>query len=171
MVSSDDVGIGRWHALAFRAALAVSCHAMLLGRRTRRTTSVLSAIVHAVIVVASTTMMRLGLRLGLLVLGVAVLMRAWRALDVDVGNAVTLTIMWQGFVLVGRLRIFGDDVPCVNEAGDVGETAEEDVDERIGAAETALYPDGQWGEENGEESEEEVGGTHCCVVESVLTLE
>lgn len=30
---------------------------------------------------------------------------------------------------------------------------------------------GQWGEENGEESEEEVGGTHCCVVESVLTLE
>lgn len=167
MVSGDDVGVGRWHALALRTALAVTCHAMLLGRRTRRTTSVLSAIVHAVIVVASTTMMRLRLGLGLLVLGMAVLMRAWRALNVDVGNAITLTIMWQGLVLVGRLRILGDDVPCVNEAGDVGETAEEDVDERIGAAETALDPDGQWGEENGEESEEEVGGTHYCVVESV----
>jgi hypothetical protein len=68
-------------------------------------------------------------------------MRAWRALNVDVGNAVTLTIMWQGLVLVGRLRIFGDDVPCMDKAGDVGETAEKDVDKRVGAAETALYPD------------------------------
>jgi len=131
VISSDDVGIGRWHTLAFRTTLAVICHAMLLRRRTRRTASILSAVVHAVIVVASTTMMRLGLGLGLLVLGVAVavLMRAWRALNVDVGNAVTLTIMWQGLVLVGRLRIFGDDVPCMDKAGDVGETAEKDVDE------------------------------------------
>lgn len=143
MISSDNVGVRRWHALTFRTTLAIACHAMLLGRRTRRTTSVLSAIVHAVIVVASTAMMRLRLGLGLLVLGVAVavLMRAWRALDVDVGNAVTLTILWQGLVLVGRLRIFGDDVPCVDKAGNVCEAAEEDVNERIGAAETALYPD------------------------------
>jgi hypothetical protein len=142
VISSDNVGVGRWHALAIRAALAVICDAMLLRRRTRRATSVLSAVVHAVIVVAGTTMMRLRLGLRLLVLRtVAVLMRAWRALNVDVGNAVTLTILRQGLVLVGRLRIFGYDVPCVDKTGDIGETAEEDVDERIGAAKTTLYPD------------------------------
>jgi hypothetical protein len=38
----------------------------------------------------------------------------------------------------------------VKETGDVAETAEEDVDERVGGAETGLDPNGHWREEDGD---------------------
>lgn len=62
-------------------------------------------------------------------------------LDVDVGDAAALAVLRQGLVLVGRLGQLGDDVPGVQDAGDVAEAAEEDVDEGVGAADAALDPD------------------------------
>jgi hypothetical protein len=108
------------------AALAVirDTLLLLLGRRTRRAGSVLGAVVH----VAGVAMVRLRVRLWLLVLRVAVLVRAWRALDVDVGDAVALTILGQRLIFVGWLGILGDEIPRVNEAGNVAKTAQEDVD-------------------------------------------
>lgn len=139
VVSCDNVGVRRRNSLVVRAALAVVGNTLLLGRRSRRAGSVLGAVVH-VAGVAGVAMVRLGLRLWLLVLRMAVLVRAWRALDVDVGDAVALTILRERLVLVGWLGILGNEIPCVNEAGNVAKTAEEDVNEGIGAAETALDP-------------------------------
>ncbi len=51
----------------------------------------------------------------------------------------------------------GDDVPGVEEAGDEAEHAETDVDEGVGAADAGLDPDGDGGEEDGEEAEKDVG--------------
>lgn len=119
-----------------RAALAVIRDTLLLRRGARRARSLLGgAVVH----VAGVAMVRLWLRLGLLVL-VAVLMRAWRALDVDVCDAVALTVLGQRLVFVGWLGILGDEIPSVDEARDVAKTAEEDVNEGVCAAETALDP-------------------------------
>lgn len=161
VVSGDNVGVGRRYALVIRAAaLAVICDALLLlGRRVRRAGSVLGTVVH----VSGVARVGLGLRLWLLVV-LTVLVRTWWALDVDVGDAVALAILGQRLIFVGWLGILGDQIPCVNEAGNVAKTAEEDVDKRISTAETALDPYRQWGEENGKESEEEVGGTHCCAI-------
>ena len=78
----------------------------------RRAASVLSTVVQvAVVLVVGSARVRLRLTLGLLVLRMAVLVRTWWALDVDIGDAVTLTILGQSLVLVGRLGILRDDVP------------------------------------------------------------
>lgn len=65
------------------------------------------------------------------------------------------------FVVVG-FGVEGDDVPGVEEAGDVAEGAEEDVDEAVGGADARFDPDGDGGEEDGEEAEEDVAAAHCC---------
>jgi hypothetical protein len=113
VVSGNNVGVRGRHALALGAALAVICDALLLlRRRMRRAASVLSAVVQvAVVLVVGSAVVRLRLALGLLVLRMAMLVRTWWALDVDVGDAVTLTILGQSLVLVGRLGILRDDVP------------------------------------------------------------
>jgi len=137
VVSCNDIGVRRRNTLIIRAALAVIRDALLLRHRTRRAGTLLGgAVVH----VASVAMVRLWLRLRLLVLRVAVLMRAWWALDVNVCDAVALTILGQRLVLVGWLGILCDEIPCVDEARDVAKTAEEDVNEGVCAAETALDP-------------------------------
>lgn len=114
MVSGDNVGV-RWrHALTIGAAFAVICDALLLlRRRLRRATSVLSTVVQVavVVLVVGSAMVRLGLTLRLLALGMAVLMRTRWALDVDVGDAIALTILGESLVLVGRLGILRDDIP------------------------------------------------------------
>ena len=66
----------------------------------------------------------------------------------------------QVFVLVVGLRVEGDDVPGVQQAGDVAEHQEEDVDERVGGADARFDPDGDRGEEDGEDGEEAVRGAH-----------
>ena len=43
-------------------------------------------------------------------------------------------------VLVHRVGVAGDDIPGVDQAGNVPETAEADVDERIGGAEADFDP-------------------------------
>jgi hypothetical protein len=113
VVSGDNVGVRGRHALALGATLAVICNALLLlRRRMRRAASVLSTVVQvAVVLVVGSARVRLRLTLGLLVLRMAVLVRTWWALDVDIGDAVTLTILGQSLVLVGRLGILRDDVP------------------------------------------------------------
>lgn len=66
-------------------------------------------------------------------------------LDVNICNAATATavfvILGYSFVFVGRFGMFGNDVPGVKKAGNEAEKAEEDIDERIGAADAALDPD------------------------------
>ena len=64
-------------------------------------------------------------------------------------------------VVVVGFRVEGDDVPGVEEAGDVAEGAEEDVDEGVGGADAGFDPDGDGGEEDGEEAEEDVAAAHC----------
>ena len=64
-------------------------------------------------------------------------------------------------LVVVRFRVEGDDVPGVEEAGDVAESAEEDVDEAVGGADARFDPDGDRGEEDGEEAEEDVAAAHC----------
>lgn len=48
----------------------------------------------------------------------------------------------------------------MEEAGDVAEGAEEDVDEAVGGADAGFDPDGYGGEEDGEEAEEDVAAAH-----------
>ena len=64
------------------------------------------------------------------------------------------------FVVVG-FRVEGDDVPSVQEAGNVAEGAEQDVDEAVGGADAGFDPNGDRGEENGEEAEKDVAAAHC----------
>lgn len=142
--------------MVIRTALASIRDTLLLRGRLglARSGGVLRAVVH---VIATVLGLRLWLRLLVLCLVVAL-----RALDVDVGNTAALTIIRDGLVLVGRFGEFGNDVPGVEETRDVSEDAEQNVDERVCAADSALDPDRQWGEEDGEESEEDVGGAHGC---------
>lgn len=75
-------------------------------------------------------------------LGLGLVLPALR-LDVHILHAAAAlaVVAVQRLVLVGRLGVLGDDVPGVQEAGDVAEDAEEDVDEGVGAADAALDPD------------------------------
>lgn len=52
------------------------------------------------------------------------------------------------------------NIPSVYQPGHKSQTAQRDVDERVGGADAALDPDGDRGEEDGEEGEGEVGGAH-----------
>lgn len=54
----------------------------------------------------------------------------------------------------------GGNIPGVDQAGDEAQTAEREVDERVGGADAGFDPDCDLGEEDGEEGEEEVGGAH-----------
>lgn len=100
-----------------------------------------------------------------LVVEVGVL-RHWHALlppvgvDEDVDAAVAALGIVQALVLVVGLGVFGDDVPGMEEAGQIAEGGEEDVDEGIRRAQPALYPDCEGRKEDGQEAEEDVGGAH-----------
>jgi hypothetical protein len=61
----------------------------------------------------------------------------------------------------------------VKKAGDESKATKKEVDKGVGAADTALDPNGQWGEEDGEKRKEEVGGTHDKIenVEALLEFE
>lgn len=116
--------------VAVGASLAIGGNALLLrlrGRVVLRRAAALGAVVHAPV----------GLRLGLLAL--LTVMLAGRHLDVDVGDA--FIVARKRLVLVRRLGVLCDDVPSVQEAGEVAEDGEEDVDEGVGATDAALDPD------------------------------
>ena len=70
-----------------------------------------------------------------------------------VGNALV-------FVIVG-FGVEGDDVPGMQQAGNVAEGAEKDVDEAVSGADAGFDPNGDGGEEDGEEAEEDVTAAHC----------
>lgn len=61
-------------------------------------------------------------------------------IDIIVSHRAPLAPVLQ-HALVVLLRVLGDDVPGVQEAGEKTETAECDVDEGVDAAETAFDPD------------------------------
>lgn len=79
-------------------------------------------------------------------------------LHVDVCDAAAL--LRQRLVLVQWLGELGDDIPGVEEAGEEAETAEKNVDDGVGAANPAFDPYGQRGEEDGQNTEEDVCGAH-----------
>lgn len=119
------------------AALAIRRNALLLRLRSRvilggaaAASRALGAVVHSGVLSAG-----LGLLLAML------LLVAGRSLDIDVGDTAALLVLRQRLVLVGRLGVLCDDVPSVQKAGDVAEDGEEDVDDRVGAANAALDPD------------------------------
>lgn len=64
------------------------------------------------------------------------------AVDVVIGDVTVLAaVAGQGFVVVARLRVGGDDVPGVQQAGDVPQYAQPKIDQRVGRAETTFDPD------------------------------
>jgi len=77
-------------------------------------------------------------------------------LDVDVCDSAAFAIVGDGLILVGGLGELGDDVPSMEKAGDEAEEAEENVDERVGAADATLDPDRQRGKEDGKDAEKDV---------------
>lgn len=163
MVAGNDLSIRWGDALVIGGSLASIRDAVLLGRgcssrlagggsRPRRA---LSTVVHAAL--GSRSLLGLDLVLVLLMM----LLGALGALNVDVGNSAAIALGGRkGLVLVWRLRIFGNDIPGVDQAGDVTEDAEENVDDGVGATDSALDPDWQRREEQREEGEEDVGRTH-----------
>jgi len=64
------------------------------------------------------------------------------------------------FVFVHRVGVAGDDIPGVDEAGEIAEAAECDVDERVGGAETAFDPYCDRRKEDGNKGEEDVAAGH-----------
>jgi hypothetical protein len=58
------------------------------------------------------------------------------------------------------IRVSRNNVPGVDEAWDVAETAEGDVDQRVGGAEARFDPDCDRREEDGDKGEEDVGRAH-----------
>ncbi|KAI9152168.1 hypothetical protein HJFPF1_09393 [Paramyrothecium foliicola] len=134
VVASNDLGVRRGNTIVIGATLAIRRHTLLLRLRSRvvlggaaTASRTLGTVVHTGV---------LSTRLALLLVLVA-----RRSLNVDVGNAATLLVLRQRLVLVGRFGVLRDDVPGVQEAGNITEDGEEDVDERVGAADTALDPD------------------------------
>jgi hypothetical protein len=93
--------------------------------------------------------------------------RSRTALHIDACYSCVLGVLWQLFV-VGNWE-FRDDVPGVQEAGDVAEHAEEDVDDGVGGADATLDPDGQGGEEDGDDAKEDVSrGAHIWDLDDLL---
>jgi len=124
--------------------------------------------------VYNAVLLRLGRRAGMLLRSGAVVhaalgfvglwllaVRTMGRLDIDVCDSASLAIARDSLILVRGLGELGDDVPGVEKTGDKAKHAEENVDKGVGAADATLDPDRQRGEENGENTKEDVGGTHC----------
>lgn len=67
-------------------------------------------------------------------------------------------------LLIGGVRVGRDDVPSVEEARKIGKTAEREVDQTVGRADSALHPHGDGWEEDGDDAEEDVASAHVEVV-------
>jgi hypothetical protein len=164
VVASNNVGV-RWRNsfVIVGAALAgIRGAGVLLGllglRRvvlSRVAGSALGAVVHASVLSTRLLCLLMLLRVRLLVRLLVV-----GRLDIDVGDAAALIVLRQRLVLVGRLGVSRNDIPGVEKARNITEDRQEDVDERVGAADTALDPDWQRGKENGQQAKEDVCGTH-----------
>lgn len=70
---------------------------------------------------------------------------------------LTALTEWLVFIFVWE---FCDYVPGMEETGEETETAEENVYEGVGRADSALYPDWEGWKEDCEEAEEDVARTH-----------
>ena len=151
VVASHNLGVRGRNALvvATGATLAVRGDALLLRLRGRVVLrrGALGAVVHAAVL----------LGLGL-VLALALGVMAGGTLNVNIRD--TALVSGERLVLVRRLGVLCDDVPGVEEAGDIAEDGEENVDEGVGAADAALDPYWQRREEDGEEAEEDVCVAH-----------
>lgn len=56
---------------------------------------------------------------------------------------VLVDVVDLGLVVDGVGRVFGDDVPRMDQSGEVAEDTEEDVDEGVGGADSSSDPHGQ----------------------------
>ena len=163
--ASARSGLGRPLLLRLMVLLLPLPLCMALRRRPRPG----GAVVHVIVLLLLMRFGRrllllvmLGMELGLGLALVALAAAAMAAVvDKDVDAAV-LGVLGEGLVVVvvGRLGVLGDDVPGVEEAWDlwrarvlvgldwgrkeetyVAQDEEEDVDDRVGGADAAFYPD------------------------------
>lgn len=79
--------------------------------------------------------------LGLVTIGIRAALGARLLADKDVGDATRLVVLGHLLVVVVRVGEFRDDVPGVEKAWEPAEAREEDVDEGVDGADTALDPD------------------------------
>lgn len=126
VVASDDICVRRRHT------------AVALRRRTP-VLAALRAVVHG------RPVLGLGLPVvaSVIVAAAVAVVLARVVLNVDVRDAAiaALAVLADLLVLVRWFGELGDNVPGVEEAGDEAEDAEEDVDDGVGGADTALDPD------------------------------
>lgn len=138
VVAHDDLSI-TWRGLVVARALA-SVGVALLRRGGRAGVAVAAALRCAVAHVS------LAGGLGLLALAAGPLGPAALVVlrDDDVGDAAVLRVADPLVVAVVGLGELGDNVPGVEEAREEAEDAQEDVDDRVGAANSTLDPDCGW---------------------------
>lgn len=133
IVAHDDLGVARRRGLVVARPLA-SVGVVALRRRRGGAGAV--ALRGAVAHVALAGRLRLPLAAGPLRPAAVLVL-----LDDDVGHAAVLRVADALVVAVVGLWVLGDDVPGVEEAREKAEDAEEDVDDGVGAADSALDPD------------------------------
>jgi hypothetical protein len=146
VVSLDDICIRRrWSLRLTRTALATRlslrswrrrrralCRLhvlLLLAREASNATVLLARELSAVGLAANGAVAWLSVSSGLLVCN-----------DVVGGAAVCALAVGDLMVLLVLFGVLQNDVPGVEEAGEAGETAEGEVDERVGATDALLHP-------------------------------
>lgn len=143
VVAHHDLGVA-WRGLVVARALPAVGVALLLRRRRGGGGAGAVALRCAVAHVALAGGLRLALALALRAGRPLLLLRPAAVLvlrDDDICHAAVLRVADALVVGVVGLRELGDDVPGVEEAREEAEDAEEDVDDRVGAADSTLDPD------------------------------
>jgi hypothetical protein len=146
VIALDDIGVrGRWSLRLVRAALA-----SLLSLRSRRRRRRALCRLHILLLLsrkasyATTLLARELACVGLASNGAVAWLRMSSRLlvrdDVVGGAAVCALAVGHLLVLIVCIRVLEDDVPRVEEAGKEAETAEGEVDERVGTADALLHP-------------------------------
>lgn len=87
--------------------------------------------------------------------GVLVVVLVARTLALQIGR-VLVDVVHLGLAVVRVWRVLGDDVPGVDQTGEVAKDTEQDVDEGVCRAETSADPHRQWWEEHGDDDETDV---------------
>jgi hypothetical protein len=88
------------------------------------------------------------------------------SLNIDICDSA-LRVLRDALVL-DRVGELGDNIPGVQQTGNVTKHAQEDVDETVGAADSGPDPDCEWREEDGEKAKEDVCGAHGFEVECAV---
>ena len=151
VVARDNCGVawGRRAVAPALAAVVIVVRLLLrVGRLAARLVVVRRAVVHGLLGLGSTVQA--------LLLGVLAAIGG----DEDVSDSATLGVLLNALVFVVWLGEFGNDVPCVDKAGEESEETKENIDDRVCRANAGLHPNRQRREENGQQTQENIGGAH-----------